>query len=151
MVISKVKLKIFSPKCVLTPKDHFERHLYFPHFRGGVREVWKKSTLFIFFFEGFPKDWVHKWHLTPYKNFQRHPSETSNWGVPSVAGLKILRITQVSVKASSITNSLKNLKHFFEKDELKSIAKPKCLLYCYKMCLFIKTAVNLTTLQMFIN
>ena len=23
---------LFSPKCVLTPKDHFERHFYFPHF-----------------------------------------------------------------------------------------------------------------------
>ena len=38
-------------------KNFFPQNV-FPHFRGGrggVREVWKKSTLFIFFFEGFPK------------------------------------------------------------------------------------------------
>ena len=38
-------------KCVLTLKDHFQRQFYFPHFRGvggGVKRVWKKSTLFIF-------------------------------------------------------------------------------------------------------
>ena len=27
---------------------------YFPHLGGGVNEVWKISTQFIFFFEGFP-------------------------------------------------------------------------------------------------
>ena len=47
----KLVKKCCLPKCVLTPKDHFERHLYFPHFRGGgVKKVWKISTLFIFFF-----------------------------------------------------------------------------------------------------
>ena len=46
----KLVKKYFLPKCVLTPKDHFERHLYFPHYRGGVKKVWKISTLFIFFF-----------------------------------------------------------------------------------------------------
>ena len=35
---------------------------YFPHLggEGGVNEVWKISTQFIFFFEGFPKDKTNK-------------------------------------------------------------------------------------------
>ena len=40
----------------MTPKNHFERHLYFPHFRGGgPGGVEKIHTFYFFFFEGFPK------------------------------------------------------------------------------------------------
>ena len=39
---------MFSQKCVLTPKDHFERHFYFSHFRGeGVER--SRNFLFCYF------------------------------------------------------------------------------------------------------
>ena len=39
----------------MTPKDHFERHLYFPHFRGGRGPGGVEKIHTFFFFEGFPK------------------------------------------------------------------------------------------------
>ena len=43
--------KKFVPKCVMTPEDHFERHFFFPEFKGGgAKESVEKPTLFISFF-----------------------------------------------------------------------------------------------------
>ena len=47
-------------KCVLTPKDHFERHSYFPHFRGGGWRKCGKNPHFLFLFWRLPLYWSWK-------------------------------------------------------------------------------------------
>ena len=63
----KIGDNFFPPKCVLTPKDHFQRHFYFPHFRGERSgRCGKNPNLFFLFFEGFPYYcviWFSKFHL----------------------------------------------------------------------------------------
>ena len=41
------RTNFLPPKCVLTPKNHFERHFYFPLFRGGRKKSTKAEKIYM--------------------------------------------------------------------------------------------------------